>query len=226
MPQFYDPLFSEQNPTLSREESHHCISVLRHKIGDEIKIINGIGGVYTGIISDGNKNGIEVKIEKYLDLSNQKPKSIIAIAPVKSSDRIEWFIEKSTEIGVGTIIFIQTKRSVRTKIKLERIEKKTISALKQSENVFMPSFLGPVDLKNLNTAIPTNYSKYVAHISDNQKTSTPGEENAIVIGPEGGFDESEVKFLLNLGFEPLSLGKSILRTETAGVVSAFLFANS
>ena len=135
---------------------------------------------------------------------------------------MEWLIEKLTEIGVGEISLIQTKNAERKKIRMERLEKKALSALKQSGNPFLPKLNG---LKAIDHFLSENHShkKLIAHVHSGQSyigdSIDPGEDVLILIGPEGDFTKTEIDFALKNGFQPVSLCSNILRTETAGLMA-------
>ncbi len=145
----------------------------------------------------------------------------IAIAPTKNNDRLEWFLEKSTEIGITEITPILCDHSERKIIKAERLEKVLISAMKQSGQATVPR-LNPLcklkDLQDLNSSI-----KYIAHCENEKqghlkKLYEAGKSSLILIGPEGDFSANEIDFALKQGYKPISLGNNRLRTETAGIV--------
>lgn len=148
----------------------------------------------------------------------------IAIAPTKSMDRIEWFLEKSVEIGIDKISFIKSRHSIRDVIKSERVDKIILAAARQSGNLILPQWKPIISLE---TFIHQNLhveEKYIAHLNEvNQKRfidlNTNKKEYLILIGPEGDFSEEEVELVGKVGFNSLSLGNSRLRTETAGIVA-------
>lgn len=215
----------ESNSFLSNEESSHAIKVLRKQKGDDIHIMDGKGNSYSVEITDANfrKCGFRI-LEK-----RQHPKKSfrihIAIAPTKSIDRIEWFVEKACELGADEISLILTKRTERSKVKVERLEKKAISALKQSKNFWKCTINEPVPFSNFLKGKPSAEQKYIAFVETGQedslfKKAVEAQSTIILIGPEGDFTQEEVEQSREQGFVAVNLGESILRTETAGIVAA------
>ena len=209
--------------TFSKEESRHLVRVLRKKQGDQIHITDGEGNLYLAeIISDHDK-----KCEAQILKSESKPdpkgyRLHVAIAPTKSNDRFEWFLEKATEIGIDEITPISCDHSERRKVNLERCNKVLLSAMKQSVKFTLP-VINPLKefdefLKNAQARV-----KLIAHCADTEKqglsNSVEGESDLLVlIGPEGDFSPREIEAAEKSGFQNLHLGESRLRTETAGVV--------
>jgi len=227
---FYCPEIAE-NPILSEEESRHCLQVLRYGIGDKIIIIDGKGYFWeTEIIGKQGKKCLLKVIEKHLDTKNQREYRLhLAIAPTKNIERIEWMIEKCTEIGIDEISFLLCSRSERKEIKLERLEKIGLQAAKQSQKAFLPKINDMMKLeKFLASDFPSDTFKGLAHLENTDKkffgkVATHNKSYCILIGPEGDFTSEEIAQSKKAGFEAISLGNSVLRTETAGVyVSAGL----
>lgn len=220
---FYCPTIDEQQAsfTLDEAESKHISRVLRLVIGDEIIILNGKGLVFQcEITSVGKKCSVTVlKVEKY---EAEQPHIHIAIAPTKNNDRLEWFIEKTTEIGVSEITPIICSNSERKIIKLERLQKTAIAAIKQSGRAFLPKINEAIKFKDFLKKHNAE-QKFIAHCyEENQQhlkeLYTLGKDVLILIGPEGDFSLEEVENAMkNHNFIPISLGRNRLRTETAGV---------
>ncbi len=220
------PLFE-----LTREESRHLIKVLRKNHGDTIYFTDGFGGKYLCEIQDDNPKKAGIKVINKEMISNHSPQLTIAIAPTKSMDRLEWFLEKCTEIGITRIIPFVGEHSERRVIKKERLEKILISAMKQSLRYFKPQL---DDLCTFGQLMDSSFEgkKYIAnldikHPNSFKKVYNKGENALIVIGPEGDFSEEELKLASKKGFTKVALGYSRLRTETAGVVAcqSFNFLN-
>lgn len=222
---FYTPNITNTNTfVLDETESKHAIKVLRLNQGDEICLVDGKGSFYIAEINNAHQKKCEVKIIKNEKEENNKPRIHIAIAPTKNNDRLEWFIEKTTEIGISEISPIICDHSERKFLKTERLEKRAISAMKQSLKATLPLVNDSINFKNFVNSIPETTEKYIAHCyNENQKHLKeiyPGSKDCVVlIGPEGDFSLQEVELALNNGFTPISLGKSRLRTETAGLVA-------
>jgi 16S rRNA (uracil1498-N3)-methyltransferase len=224
---FYTPSVSSANEsfTLSEEESKHCIRVLRLVIGDKIVLIDGKGGWYNAVITDENPKRCVVKIVEVQQKTGHRTFCLhIAIAPTKNNDRMEWFIEKATEIGIDEVSLIECKNSERNVIKTERLEKVAVAAIKQSLKAYLPKINELVAFKKfIDSVTKFNGQKFIAHCNEaiskvHLKTLyTKGEEALILIGPEGDFTPEEVKLALSNGFKEISLGSSRLRTETAAL---------
>lgn len=222
---FYTPDIINNTYTLSKEESQHCVKVLRLKIGDNVQLINGTGKVYVTEIIDNNPKKCSVKVIEVQEKESRKNYHFqIAVAPTKNINRFETFLEKATEIGVDKIIPFISRYSERKTIKPERLEKVIISATKQSKAFFKPEF---ETLKNFEDIINSGFTseKYIAHCyeTDTKKhlkeVYTKGEDVLILIGPEGDFSEDEVKEAVKQGFKEISISDARLRTETAGIVA-------
>ncbi len=207
---------------LNEKEAYHLIKVLRAKIGTKINITNGLGDLfYTEIIEIGKKN-VTVKILTKEYFKEQKNYKLhIAIAPTKSIDRFEWFVEKAVEIGIDRITPIITRYSERKIIKKERTEKVIISAMKQSLKYHKPIL---DDVTDFSTFIKNTKTKnrFIAYCSTNNtlKNFKLEKENLFIIGPEGGFADFEYKLAIEKEFKPLKINNFRLRTETAGAFVA------
>ncbi len=222
---FFAPDIEKSN-FLSEEESQHAVKVLRLKEGDFVELVDGCGNYYTAEISFANHKKCEVCVLEKKEEFNELPCRIhIAIAPTKNMDRMEWFAEKVTEVGVSEVTPLLCDHSERKVLKTERLEKIMVSAMKQSKKATLPT---------LNEMIPfaqfvKKYAdfqgeKYVAHCYEQDKKSlakvyTKSSNVIVMIGPEGDFSEEEVRLAMDCGFVPVSLGNSRLRTETAGLMA-------
>ena len=221
---FYTPdiLLSGEMP---EEESMHAVKVLRLTEGDEVCLIDGHGNFYKAHITRAHHKRCAVEIdEKIPDQSHWPYRVHIAVAPTKNIDRIEWFAEKSTEIGVNALTMLKCRYSERKDVKVERLNKILISAMKQSLKASLPELEGMTDFKEF-VSRPFIGQKFIAHCYKNsprrllKELYTPGSDMLILIGPEGDFSEEEVALAIENGFQPVSLGNSRLRTETAALVA-------
>lgn len=211
--------------TLPENESKHLCKVLRKKAGDKISLINGKGQSAVCEISFAHYKKAELLIQSIENHKNENYHVHIGIAPTKNMDRIEWFVEKSTELGIHEISLLECENNERSKIKMERLEKIAISAMKQSKRFYKPKINNLVSLSEF---LVSNPSGYIAHCEDSQvaKTTIPkvdtNGKNLIIIGPEGDFSLNEIENAKKFNYKPLSLGKTRLRTETAGVYAVML----
>lgn len=224
---FFSRQINAESIFLQEDESKHCISVLRRKNGDIIQVADGQGHIYEAQIINDHPKKCEAKIISTQFFEANKPKTHIAIAPTKSMDRIEWALEKLTEIGIDEFSFIICERSERKEIKMERVEKIVLSAFKQSKRFWMPKINPAQKLKDFVKNLPSG-QKFVGYCETGNeefftKLIKPHEDLLIFIGPEGDFSENEIKILSENGVIPVSLGKSRLRTETAALVAGTLF---
>lgn len=220
---FYQPGIQYGSHFLDPEESRHATKVLRRKAGDTIHITDGKGFLYTCKITDPKPDKCAFVIESS---EQEKTKSFqihIAIAPTKNPDRTEWFVEKAIEIGIDEISFIKCDNSERTSIKLERIEKLAISAMKQSLKLALPK-IHPI--RQLDQLIKADNSgkKFIAYVDSTNpdelfKAAQSNESYTVLIGPEGDFSPAELDLALQNGYQKVALGPSRLRTETAGLAA-------
>ena len=223
--------------TLDAEESRHAVRVLRLREGDELNVTDGKGNLYTCHIVTANDRACVV--ECVSNSSNQAIKQSnihLAVAPTKNPSRMEWLVEKAVEIGVGEITLLNCDHSERSFLKTDRLEKLAISAMKQSLHTLLPEIHPAVNLKewlNSQFSILNSQLKFIAHCeADKPRTPLatalqPGHDVVVLIGPEGDFSEGEIALALDCGFQPVSLGPSRLRTETAALyaVTAFNLIN-
>ncbi len=220
---FYAPdILTDQ--TLPLDESAHCIRVLRKKEGDTIYIADGKGHFFDAEIVEAHQKHCVVNITN--TINEPKPwlgNLHIAFAPTKNMDRVEWFAEKATEIGIDRFTPLLCRYSERKEIKLPRIEKILISAMKQSQKSFVPQLDEMTSFADF-VRLPFDGQKLIAHCYPQEKKILKleykqGGNVLILIGPEGDFSEKEVQLALENGFEAISLGNSRLRTETAALVA-------
>lgn len=217
---FYCKDIDENTVVLDEEESRHAIKVLRLGQGDTIEVTSGHGDLVKAQISDVGKRHVGLQIlDKTIVPKYSEVRRAIAIAPTKSNDRNEWFLEKAIEIGIDEIFFIQTSRSERPRINMERMHKIAVTAMKQSKNLYLPVIHS---LNSIKEVLEVPYAhRFVAHCMgpvSHLKEYAPFAESALVfIGPEGDFTPEEVGTLESQNVKAISLGPSRLRTETAGV---------
>lgn len=223
---FYTPDFlgNANSYTMPEEESQHAVKVLRMQAGERIHLINGKGGLFEAEIVNPHPKRCELKILNSVSEFNKRKTHLhIAIAPTKMNERLEWFLEKATEIGIDEITPVICRKSERKEVKLARLEKIVIAAMKQSVKAYLPKINAACTFEQLIKNSPTS-QKFIAHCYEEdkqllQKAYTKGSNALILIGPEGDFSPEEVTKAMQAGFLPVSLGNSRLRTETAGVVA-------
>lgn len=210
---------------LDEIESRHCVQVLRKKTGETIQFIDGNGGFYKGIIEEAHKKKCVLKIESQkLEFDKRNFRLHIGIAPTKNINRFEWFLEKVTEIGIDQITPIFCEHSERKRIRLDRLEKIILSATKQSLKAYLPILNEPQKALEFIEKQEHGNQKFIAHCQEGDKKSLKESyqlagDVCLLIGPEGDFSKEEVAFANKHDFSSISLGKSRLRTETAGIVA-------
>jgi 16S rRNA (uracil1498-N3)-methyltransferase len=227
---FYQPSLSPESIpvtiTLEAEESYHCVRVLRQRQGSSIKLTDGLGNLYEGIVDDEDSKHCPVTVLTASHIEKRPFHLHIAIAPTKNIDRFEWFLEKATEIGIDEITPLICEHSERTTIRTDRLQKILVSAMKQSMNLYFPKLNEPVKFNNF-TSQGFNGQKFIAYVEEKQEMllkniCSSGSDVLVLIGPEGDFSKSEVKYAMDGGFSAVSLGDSRLRTETAGIVACMI----
>ncbi len=223
---FYNPNISKEQPqiTFDKNESRHIVKVLRKKEGDTVFITDGKGMLFHCEILLANDKKCLVEIKKVAEKVPLRDYYLhLAIAPTKLNDRFEWFLEKATEIGIDEITPVICENSERKVLKLERMEKIIHSASKQSLNFHFPVLNPAISFKEFMQQ-PLKGQGFIAHCEDTEKQAVssvwkPQQYTTFLIGPEGDFSPNEIEKSVSKGFQPVSLGNSRLRTETAGIVA-------
>ncbi|MCX2573934.1 16S rRNA (uracil(1498)-N(3))-methyltransferase [Pedobacter sandarakinus] len=224
---FYTPDIAQDTYILNEEESKHCARVLRLPIGALVNLVDGQGGFYTAeIVSDHPKKVVLKVLEVIKDFQKRNHYLHIAVAPTKNIDRLEWFLEKATELGIDEITPIITDRSERRVVKEDRLNKVITSAVKQSIKAYHPVLNDAISFETF-LKQEREGNKLIAHcIGEEEKAYIsdlvkPYQKYTILIGPEGDFTPEEVNLALNKGFKALTLGTNRLRTETAALAVCF-----
>ena len=227
---FYVPDAAQVNE-LPADEAMHAMRVLRLKGGDELFLMDGVGNFYRAQVTIAATHHCYYEILEVLPQERQwKGHFHLAIAPTKMMDRMEWMVEKATEVGVDEISFLNCAFSERRVVKNPRVEKIIVSAMKQSHKAWKPV------LNEMSTFAhfieqPRAGVKYIAHCYDeiprvnlfDELRKTPDEtEMTVLIGPEGDFSIDEVRQAVDHGYQSVSLGTSRLRTETAGLAAVMM----
>ncbi len=210
------------------DEAKHLIKVLRHDKGDEIFFTDGKGTLYTAVLEETNYEFCLARIIRKSDGHGRRDFRLhIAIAPTKNTDRLEWFLEKATEIGVDEITPIICRRSERRELKTDRLQKILIGAIKQSFQTYLPRLNEPTEF----TAILSKSAdqRFIAHLEKTnpqqlKDVCQKGKEVLILIGPEGDFHADELVAAKTAGFVPTAMGFTRLRTETAGVMASAILS--
>ncbi len=230
LPFFYTESY---NPTiqeigLDEDTSRHITQVLRMKAGEPLNLTDGKGNLLTCIIEDDHKKHCTVSIQSKIEIPKSKRTVSIAISLLKNASRFEWFLEKATEIGVNEIIPLLCERTEKEKFRHDRLQAILISAMLQSQQCWLPVLHEPIafDFLFRFEEVANTAQKFIAHCIDHEKRNLTDLVNAscpsqiILIGPEGDFTPAEVELALACQFEPISLGETRLRAETAGIVAA------
>jgi 16S rRNA (uracil1498-N3)-methyltransferase len=222
---FYAPDIIGNTYTLDEKESKHLIRVLRMTRGANVRLIDGKGNLYDGIISDPDQNKCTIDITgKIKDFEKRNYSLHIAISPLKNPERFEWFVEKSVELGIDEITPIICRNTEKPGIKSERVNNLIISAMKQSLKTTKTVLNEPSRFKEFITK-DLKGIRMIAHCNETIKRDkisdvyTKNENAIILIGPEGDFSIEEIDSAVESEFFPVHLGPSRLRTETAGIAA-------
>ena len=218
---FYGPHIQGDTIELEEKESLHAIRVLRLAGGERVSVVDGRGGWYEALIVDDHPRRCRLQIES--KIVGYQPLSYtlhLAVAPTKNLDRFEWFLEKATEIGISEITPLICRRSERSRVKMERLEKILVSAMKQSLKAYKPTLNQPVSMDEFLRKSPEG-TLGIAHCYPFDRKGIQELERTaaytFMVGPEGDFTEEEVKGAIKAGYMPVHLGTSRLRTETAAL---------
>ena len=233
--------------TLDADESRHAVRVMRLREGDPIHVTDGRGHLYACRIVAADDRACTVEAAEVIPTTHSPlPTLHLAVAPTKNPSRMEWLVEKAVEVGVGEITLLQCDHSERTFLKTDRLERLALSAMKQSLHTLLPKINPAVKLSDwlhsplstlhsplstLHSPLSTLHSplKFIAHCEADQPRRPLGEalvagrDAVVLIGPEGDFSPAEIALALDCGFQPVSLGPSRLRTETAALYAACAF---
>jgi 16S rRNA (uracil1498-N3)-methyltransferase len=227
LPFFHTEDLRNDNIILNEETSKHITQVLRMKVGDEIMLTDGKGTKANASIINDHRKKCEVKIVSIEVEKENTRKVAIGISLIKSSSRFEWFLEKATEIGVSEIIPLICERTEKHNFRHDRMKNILVSAMLQSQQTWLPILNEPLNFDKLMMLQLQQYkNKFIAHCIDSKKltlsTANNQHTSLMLIGPEGDFTPKEIQAAVNKNFFEVSLGKTRLRTETAGLVAAVL----
>lgn len=227
---FYVPHASEITE-LPEDEARHVSRVLRMQAGDEIMLMDGEGCYYRAALTIVSNHRCNYEILETLPQQRQWQRRLhLAIAPTKLIDRMEWMAEKAVEIGIDELTFLDCKFSERSVIKLSRMEKIVVSAVKQSHKAWMPVLNEMTAFKQF-IDTPRSGAKFIAHcygevertyLFEEISRLSADEDITVLVGPEGDFSIDEVRYAVNAGYKSIHLGDSRLRTETAGLYAVMM----
>lgn len=227
LPFFYESILPQESSviTVSEQTSKHCVQVLRMQLGEKILLTNGSGLLAEATIITADKKKMVVQTTNAKSENPATIQTTLAISFVKNPSRMEWLLEKATEIGVAGIIPLICERSEKTVAKLERWNSILISAMLQSKQVYKPILHHPVPLKEL-LNMPFLGSAFIAHCLGGTKPLAQylplAAHRRVLVGPEGDFTIGEIQSAIDAGYLALDLGQTRLRTETAGLVAVTL----
>ncbi len=221
---FYDPAVGEGNYQLREEEAKHAFRVLRKRPGDVLDLVDGRGGWFKGTVVSIDKRSCVLGVSlvgreaRRADFSLQ-----LQFAPTKNMDRIEWLVEKATEIGVDVLQPILTEHTERTRLRIDRLERIAVSAMKQCERAWVPEIRRPLPFAEV-LPQPAAAGKYLPYLGEADSpllhaVARPRRDTLIAIGPEGGFSQREAEAAKSFGYRYVSLGPNRLRTETAAIAA-------
>jgi len=219
---FYEPLAAEQL-FLNEDESRHCAKTLRLGRGDRIFITDGKGNRFSAVIDKADPRRCTFRITEVVQEPVRSFQVDLAVAPTKNLDRIEWFTEKAVELGVDRLLFFVGQHSERKVIRLERLEKIAVSAMKQSLRSILPELKAFDSLQGV-LEQPAD-QRFIAHLPESgppvhlMQAAQPGGRALVLIGPEGDFSGEELQEAISAGFSMVSLGEARLRTETAALAA-------
>lgn len=230
LPFFYiaDYTDTQKTITLDEDTSRHVVQVLRMKAGEQLNLTDGKGTLLTCEITDDHKKHCIVAVKEVRHKAQCTRKVSIGISLLKNSNRFEWFLEKATELGVTEIIPLICERTEKEKFRHDRLQGICISAMLQSQQVWLPVLQEPVSFSSFLINQNSTGTNFIAHCEETNKQQLSNyqfdklSKYQICIGPEGDFTPAEIELALSNGFTPVALGDTRLRTETAGVVAATL----
>lgn len=225
---FYTPVNVDGSLSLEEDELRHAVKTLRKRVGDEIWSTDGNGNRYKSRIRTISKSHAALEILHQEKEDQPSPQLHIGIALTKHASRLEWFLEKATEIGVHHITPIITSRTEKKSFKKSRGDKIIVAAMKQSLRAHLPQLTDVLSLKEfVEKESNSSADKYVGCYNEEnaqlQDSLSKNKDTIILIGPEGDFTDSEITMITQANFTSINLGNHRLRTETAGIVACHTF---
>ncbi len=229
---FYTPPENIQLPDIyiSGQEAVHISKVLRHAAGDSLHVTDGEGRKFSGTINQISKNNVKLKSEKVVTEEREKPYVVLCIGLIKKRDRLEFAIEKATEVGADEIVIFRGEHSQKQNVRFDRLQSTALSAMKQSLRLYLPKIGMVSSLKML--VEQKKEERQTLIVADEMSGENPNSSDEkidknilLIVGPEGGFSDNERALLKNYSAIPYSLGNKRLRTETAAILMADRFKN-
>lgn len=216
---FYAPSLQieQTHYQLSEEESKHCIRVLRMQEGASIQLVNGRGLEAHAVLQDAHPKRCMLQITAVVQ-HEPTPAVHIAMAPTKNMDRIEWFLEKATELGLTKLSLLNCEHNERKQVNTERLEKIAVAAMKQSKRFYLPQI---EQLQRFEDFLKTHSKGYFGHCEAGEKIGMSGLTTNLpfLIGPEGDFSSAEINAALQSGYQAVEMSAFRLRTETAALLA-------
>jgi len=226
LPFFFVENLDESKIVLNEDTSKHVVNVLRMKNGEEVLLTDGKGKKAMATIFDDNRKKCVVQISSIQTEEERKSKVAIGISLIKNSSRFEWFLEKAAELGVNEIIPLICARTEKEKFRFDRMQNILISAMLQSQQCRLAVLHEPTEFEK---AIHLSFEKkFIAHCQQANKSELANQQTGkstsqlILVGPEGDFTHDEINLAIENRFQPVSLGQTRLRTETAGIAAAVI----
>lgn len=220
---FYSERIEGERAWLDEEESRHCTRTLRKQPGDVLQVMDGKGNLYEAELSSIEKRGAWLRLLRVYPPEPVRSYGLhLGIAPTKNAERIEWLVEKAVEIGIDRITLLRCRHSERRELRCDRLRKIALSAAKQSLQLTLPVIDEMTDFEDFIRQNNRHPAAFIAHCRSAElpplaRLCPPGCSALVLIGPEGDFSEAEIELALHSGFQAVGLGKSRLRTETAGL---------
>ncbi|SDL04249.1 16S rRNA (uracil1498-N3)-methyltransferase [Catalinimonas alkaloidigena] len=221
MPLFFAPDFAV-DPRLPADESYHAVKVLRLRAADPVEVVDGKGTWYQARVQEAHPKACRLEVLAQRQVAERPYRLHVALAPTKSIDRTEWFVEKAVELGVDEITPLLVARSERRQLKEERLQRIAISAMKQSQRATLPRLNPLTPLPSFWETVPPDAQRFVAHLEEGRRQAlreliAPRRHYVVLVGPEGDFTPDEIAAARQENFLPVTLGDFRLRTETAGI---------
>lgn len=224
---FYSKDINDNDGRLNAEDARHCYKVLRKKVGDTISVLDGVGHLYHCRITDISRNDVSFEVNSSDFSEREEWYPTISISLLKNTSRLEWCLEKLTEIGIRSVQPMICERTLKDKFRVDRAESIIISATKQSLNPYLPELSQVTSYRAIIENTPSA-QKYICHYSDDNPhlydVIIPDEPCHIMIGPEGDFTDQEMELAKSQGYQSVNISNNRLRTETAGITAAQIVA--